>query len=907
MSRPARRILIGVAAAFALLILLMVLVPVLFAGKISDRAKTEVNRTLLAKVDWRSVGLGFFHDFPNLTLTLEDFSILGIGKFQGDTLAAIPRFRVVVDLPSAIRAGLGGSTPIVVRAIELDHPRLALKALDDTTANWNITRPDTTKAQPAEASKPMALSLKRFQLTDAHITFDNQAARLKAAIVGLSQTLSGDFSQQQVAVETRAHADTATVEFAGITYLNHVRVDLSVDAAADMVKKAVTLKQSGLRLNDLTLALAGSAASVGDDLDLDLTFGAPKTDFKSILSLVPAVYAKDFATVKTTGSLALSGNVKGKYGKTAFPAFNLRTKVDNATFRYPDLPLPARDIFLDLGITNPGGSADNTTVNLSRLHVVLGKNPLDATLLLRTPISDPDVDARMQGTVDLADLRRTIKMDSVQQLAGVISANAAVRTRMSYVDKGQYDKVAARGTVDIRDLSVKSQALPHPLGITQASLVLAPEKAQLKSFSGTVGSSDLRASGTLENLLGYVFRDDDLKGSASLASNKFVLDEWQSGEGELKVIPVPPKIDFALDATVSQLLYDKLVMRDAHGKLRIKDQRITLENFSLNTLGGSIAMTGYYETKDTTKPTFDMGLKLQKIDIPTAFAQLTTVKMLAPVAEYAKGSFSTDVQMKGALGENMMPLLQGVTGGGSLLTSKVLIQDFPALQKAAAVTKLSFLNNPTLNPINSGFDISGGRLHVKPFSVALAGTKMDVSGSNGLDQSLDYDLKLQVPQSLIGAGNDALAGLASKAGLNLKSTPTVALGLKVGGSVTSPSVSADLAGAASSVTTATTEAVKEAATEKVTATVDSAKLKAIAEAEKQAKKIRADAKSLAAKVKKEGYLQADSVAAKGGTGLGAVAANAAASQLRKETDSKSATIIREANAKADSLVAQAKR
>jgi hypothetical protein len=245
-----------------------------------------------------------------------------------------------------------------------------------------------------------------------------------------------------------------------------------------------------------------------------------------------------------------------------------------------------------------------------------------------------------------------------------------------------------------------------------------------------------------------------------------------------------------------------------------------------------------------------------------------------------------------------MPLLQGVTGGGSLLTSKVLIQDFPALQKAAAITKLSFLNNPTLNPINSGFDINGGRLHVKPFSVALAGTKMDVSGSNGLDQSLDYDLKLQVPQSLIGAGNDALAGLASKAGLDLKASPTVALGLKVGGSV---------GAAAGAVTTAATEAVKEAATQKMTATVDSAKLKAIAEAEKQAAKIRADAKSLSAKVKKEGYLQADSIAAKGGTGLGAVAANAAASQLRKETDSKSARIVREANAKADSLIAQAKR
>jgi hypothetical protein len=157
-------------------------------------------------------------------------------------------------------------------------------------------------------------------------------------------------------------------------------------------------------------------------------------------------------------------------------------------------------------LSPPGGSADSTVVNLSRLHLVLGKNPVDAVLVLRTPISDPDVDARMQGTVDLADLRRTIKLENVQQLAGLISADPAVRTRMSYVDRGTVRPGGARGTVDIRELSVKSQAFPHPLAISQASLALAPERAQLKSFSGNVGNSDLRASGTLDKLLGYVFR-----------------------------------------------------------------------------------------------------------------------------------------------------------------------------------------------------------------------------------------------------------------------------------------------------------------------------------------------------------------------------------------------------------------
>ena len=123
-----------------------------------------------------------------------------------------------------------------------------------------------------------------------------------------------------------------------------------------------------------------------------------------------------------------------------------------------------------------------------------------------------------------------------------------------------------------------------------------------------------------------------------MRSNRFNLDEWRSGDSELQIIPVPPKIDFGLDATVAELTYDKLKMTNARGRLRVKDQRVTLENFTMNTLGGEIGVTGFYETTDPTKPTFDVGLKLTKLDIPSAFNAFTTVQMLAPVAKYASGT-----------------------------------------------------------------------------------------------------------------------------------------------------------------------------------------------------------------------------------------------------------------------------
>jgi AsmA-like C-terminal region/AsmA family len=901
------RILAVAGTLLALLLVLLLVLPLVFRDRIAQRVKTEVNRTVEARVDWRDVGLTFFRDFPNLTLRLDDLSAVGVGKFEGDTLAAVGHLGVSLDLASVARNVLGGGAPIVVRSIELDRPRLFLVKLEDGTANWDIMKETAEAERAPQEAKPVAVSLRRFEIHDAAVAMDNRQAGLSAWLTGFDQSLTGDFSRDLVALETRADADTVSVTFAGFPYLNKVKLDLTANVQADLARKAFTLKDTELRLNDLALRVAGSAVSGDENLGLDLTFDAPTTNFRSILSLVPAVYTRDFQSVKTAGTIAVNGKVKGEYGDSAFPSFSLETKVDNAAFQYPDLPLPARDIVMDLSIANPGGSADNTVVQLRRFHLRLGRNPVEAVLTLKTPISDPDVDARVKGRVDLADVRRTVKLEGIDELAGTIAADAAVRARMSAIEGRQYDRVAASGTVDVGNLTVKGKTLPHPLAIQEASLRLAPQRAELRSFRGAVGSSDLQATGSLDNLLGFALKDSVLRGNATVRSNRFNLNEWQSGEGDLEVIPVPANIDFGLDATVGELTYAKLKMTNARGRLRVKDQRVTLENFRLNTLGGEIGVSGFYETTNLSRPTFDVALRMAKLDIPSAFQAMTTVQMLAPVAKYARGTFSTDLRVDGALGKNMMPLFDGLDGGGSLQTTQLAVQDFPAFEKMADLTKLSFLNDPTLRSLRTAFKIRDGRLHVDPFAVSLGPTTLNVSGSNGLDQSLQYTLGLRVPRSELGqAANQAVAGLVSRAGaagIDLQAAREIELGIQLGGTVTNPAVKVDAASAVGSAT----ETVKQAVREGVERKVDSAAMKLVQEAERQAEGIRKDARALAEQTRRQGYRQADQLEKQSTNPLLQAAAKAAAGKLRKETDAKAQGIEREGDKRAAGLVADARK
>ncbi|HET9440756.1 MAG TPA: AsmA-like C-terminal region-containing protein, partial [Longimicrobiales bacterium] len=661
---------------------------------------------------------------------------------------------------------------------------------------------------------------------------------------------------------------------------------------------------------------AGGTITTGaDDVALDIKFNAPRTEFREILSLVPAVFTQDYAALKTSGTMSVQGGVRGRLGKESFPAFALRAVVENGSFRYPDLPLPARDIFFRLTMSNPGGDVDRTVVHVERFHVVLGNDPIDGSLLVRTPRTDPDVALRVAGRLDLANVPRTVKLEKVQKLAGIVAANAAIRTRLSDVNQKRYDRVSASGRVEVRDLVLNSSDLRQPLNIQEAVLSLTPQHAELSSFRGRAGTSDITMTGSLENVVGFALGREDLRGTATVSSRRFDLNEWRSDD-EMKSIMVPGNIDFSLRASADTVRYGDLALYNARGALRIKDRRVTLEDFHMNLLSGGMTMTGFYETT-AAAPAFDLAVDLSQVNAMEAFTQIRTVQAFAPVARYADGKVSAQMKLTGNLGSDMMPVLQNLSGLGSLLTSGLVLRDFPPLDRMADVLKLQPLRDPGFKDLKSSFAIEKGRLHVKPFDVKTGPLTMTVAGSNGIDQSLDYTLALQVPSSALGSeATRAVTNIINRsqqAGFNLQNAESITLGITVGGTVTNPSVGTTFRNAAgdagASIATALREQAEQrqqAVVERVDSAADEARRRAIAEAETRAAAIREEAAALADKLRREGYQQADSLEARA-SGLARIAAKAAADRLRKETDAKADAIVREADTRAQTVIAEARK
>jgi len=130
-----KKVLIILAIIFTVIIGLIIAVPYLFKDDIIAAIEKEIDKNIKADVyfDADKVGISIFKQFPNLTLTLEDFGIVGIGEFSEDTLTAVDAFDITINLKSVI-----SGNQIQIKSINLDNPRVMVLVMKDGTANYDI-------------------------------------------------------------------------------------------------------------------------------------------------------------------------------------------------------------------------------------------------------------------------------------------------------------------------------------------------------------------------------------------------------------------------------------------------------------------------------------------------------------------------------------------------------------------------------------------------------------------------------------------------------------------------------------------------------------------------------------------------------------------------------------------------
>lgn len=914
---------------FVIILAILIIIPFAFKGKIITAVKKAANENVNAKVEFADLSVSLIRHFPNVSVSLDSLRITGIDDFQEDTLVNIPDFSISLNLMSVIRG-----SKYEVKTVDIKDARIYLKVLADGRANWDIMKEDTTvKADTIEEPTQFDIALKRLTLEDAYIIYDDASIPVFVRAIDVDHTLRGDFSETITDLDTKTAISNLMVAYDGVRYLYNAKAQLDSKITADLENYKFTFPDAHLFINDLELLAAGFFAMPENYFDMDINFEAVKNDFKNFLSLIPAVYAKDFDKVQTSGTLGFKGFVKGKYDDNTIPAFGLNLDIANARFKYPDLPGAVENINIQAIIDNKTGVPDATVIDVNKFHIEMMENPVDATLHVRTPVSDPYLDAVVKGRIDLADVSKIYPLEKGDQLSGLVIADFAVKGKQSDAENQRFDDFQANGNVNIQNLIYDSEAFPEGVAISAAQFILSPAQISMPQMNMKMGRNDVTANGNITNYLAYAFDKGDLKGVMDMKSSYFNLNDLMSSDttavqdtssSELTVIEIPRNIDFQLNSSFAKVVYDKLELTNATGIVAIKDQQLVLRNLKFNALEGQMTLNGTYDTRDINQPSVDMTMNVNNVAVSKAFESFSTVQKLVPIAKQTTGKVSTELSFSTKLGKDMMPLPATLQGEGGLTSNGLSIKNVNSFNRIADALKLDQFKQWNTDKIDLSFAIEAGKVFVKPFKTKLGNINGEISGWNSFDQTLEYVLQLAIPRSTFGgAANNALEGLVKQAnakGANFSLGETVPVSVIISGIVSDPKISTSIGkGATGSLKENIKETIQQKKEEVVTKAkeeagkyIEEANLKAqklIDEAQVKANQLIAAGEQSAQKIRDEANKQADQLVTEGAKKgmVGKLAAEKAAEKVRSEGDKKASRVTAEAQKKADAIMATARQ
>lgn len=499
MKKGLKWFLIIVGSLLLLVIAAAFIIPIAFKDQIKAAIDKELKKSVNADVVFEDYDVSLFRNFPNITASLNDLGVINRAPFEGQVLFATEEFTVEVNLKTILFGD-----ELRVKGISLIRPVVNIKVLPDGRANWDIAYPSTDTTTSEEPSE-FSFGIDHWEIVDGFVTYEDKSMDYELVVKGLDHSGSGDFTQDVFDLTTSTRADTVTTSYGGTEYLTDKQVAIDATLQISEEYSKYTFKDNSAKVNDFAVQMDGWVKMNENDIGMDLTFKTPENSFKSLLSLVPGVYTESFKDLKAEGDLAFNGAVKGTYSEKQMPAFNLNLLVKDAMFQYPDLPTAVKNINVDLLVDNKDGVIDNTIVNLKKLHLDFGNNPVDATALI-TKIYPTNVDATLAAKLNLAELSQMFPIEGLQ-MKGAYSVNLKA--------KGVYDSLkktipAIDATMALANGYVKSKDFPMPLeemGFTSAikntSGNMADTYINVNNFNMLLDGEKLQADLILQNLNDY--------------------------------------------------------------------------------------------------------------------------------------------------------------------------------------------------------------------------------------------------------------------------------------------------------------------------------------------------------------------------------------------------------------------
>lgn len=434
------------------------------------------------------------------------------------------------------------------------------------------------------------------------------------------------------------------------------------------------------------------------------------------------------------------------------PALDARIGIQDGFIQYADLPEAITDLALDARITDE-------QVDITRFSAAAAGNTLAATgRVVNGPPTT--VDATFAMNADLSTIPRFYPLDSGTTLAGAIEVDARVQ---GPVDNPQ--ALEAEGTAELKGVRYTSPDLPQSIDALDGVIRLDRAVIRLEQFALRAGQTDATLSGAVTNYMSFASSAPDAPSPAftgQMHSNLLFADELiPEDTTDTEPLDLP---DLLMDVTYTadRLVYSGIELAGARAVIHLEDDILTMSDMSAAMFDGQLTGRMSFSTQDPLNPTTEGAIAVDGLVAERFFTTMETINRFAKLAGFFEGLFDSEARFSLRMDSLLNPQLETVQASGLFGAREGSLTGLPILEELSVYTGLAELRSLKLNDWSQSFSVAGERLDIRDLNLNAGPYTMQLNGSQGLDDQIDYTLRLILPAS----ASDAL--LAAPVGATLR-------------------------------------------------------------------------------------------------------------------------------------------
>ncbi|MGB8658649.1 MAG: AsmA family protein [Candidatus Zixiibacteriota bacterium] len=731
-SKKGLKILIGiVAGVIILLVLASVVAKIIFTKqKLLSMLVPKIETALKRKVQIDDVSISIW---GGLGVDVKGMRVLNPAGFVRPELFKFDQLSIRVKFMPLLRKR------IEVKKLILSNPEISLEKNKDGISNYG----DLITSSGGKIVLPLASD--QVEIKDGTISYvDDQDGKSvilhkyeETARLSLDEKMenaraTGKITVPQIELNLPSYKGTLPpLTF----YLEH---DINLNMSTDVLE----IKALKIGIAKISLTATGKVQNISATPVLDLAIQSTDISLADILASLPKEKSSPLNKLTTSGTLKVSASVQGEAKGEPLPQFKGKIGLQNVKVEFAGVP---ESFNMSYGEMN----FDNRSLSFSSSQAQFGQAPMELKLVVEN-FSDPSITSELKAKLNLAIVSAFVRLPERTSLAGdaEINVKAYGKIKSSAGTIGP-ERMNFTGQVQLTKVEATTPALGVPVSNLNADLSFQKGDVDISSLSLSLGSSSLSLQGKLSGAIPYFLFKDQKKPlfSFNLNSPMLNLDEilpasaqgtgGATGKATDKTkgadtIPLPD-INVNGQIAIQKAVFRKVEFADLSAKVDVTDGVLRLDNIVTKVYSGSVGGKVTCDLNQIEHIPYNIDLTANQIEANDFLSRFTSFdnhlfgKLNLTATFSGKGNALPDVQ-------------KTLAGNGTANFADGKLVNWELLDKAASFFNVPSFKEQQIKTLKNSFRVADSRVWFDDFAAVTKDGDFNLTGSVGLDGSLDYKL-----------------------------------------------------------------------------------------------------------------------------------------------------------------------